>query len=237
MLFYNFSYFLLFYIVLLIKVTNFLAICILTQYFYDIFSFDFSLSHILIFLTNWFTKFLSTLNKFSIELHQVTLSVCPLSSGPLLTTLYSHSSPYSPGHLICAAGNTAHCTGNIPLLSYSCCLQNLVPSLHITSNGWHTNTLGEHANLCVWCSWAQERRLLSISTNDFKVWHVSEYGKVLMSEASRNHLYTGDTYVVRWYYHVTATGRTLKVSTLHHQVQHWQCYYQDLPWIVFGCSV
>ncbi|XP_063887519.1 supervillin-like isoform X6 [Scylla paramamosain] len=64
----------------------------------------------------------------------------------------------------------------------------------------------------------EERRLLSISTNDFKVWHVSEYGKVLMSEASRNHLFTGDSYVVRWYYLVTATGRTLKGEPSKHNV-------------------
>ncbi|XP_050688505.1 supervillin-like isoform X3 [Eriocheir sinensis] len=64
----------------------------------------------------------------------------------------------------------------------------------------------------------EERRLLTISTNDFKVWHVSEYGKVLMSEASRTHLYTGDTYVVRWYYLVTATGRTLKGEPSKHNV-------------------
>lgn len=58
----------------------------------------------------------------------------------------------------------------------------------------------------------QERRLLNISTNDYKIWHVSEYGKVLMDEKARNHLHEGDTYVVRWYYLITATGRTLKVS-------------------------
>lgn len=159
-------------------------------------------------------NFFSSLNKFSFELHQVTLSVCPLSSGPPLTTLYSHSSPYSPGHLTCAAGNTAHCTGNNN------------PSCHIYAafKIWcHLckpplmdgviNSLGQRTNLCVSCSWPQERRLLCISTNDFKVWHVSEYGKVLMDETSHSHLYTGDTYVVRWYYLVTATGRTLKVSS------------------------
>lgn len=108
MMFFNLLVFLCFNIVLLIEVPNFLFICILTQYFYDIFSLNFSL-HILILLTNWFTNFCSTFNKFFIELHQVTLSVCPLSSGPPLTTLYSRSSPNSPAHLTCAAGNTAHC--------------------------------------------------------------------------------------------------------------------------------
>lgn len=33
-----------------------------------------------------------------------------------------------------------------------------------------------------------------------------------MDEEARNHLHEGDTYVVRWYYLITATGRTLKVS-------------------------
>ncbi|KAG0713102.1 Supervillin [Chionoecetes opilio] len=72
--------------------------------------------------------------------------------------------------------------------------------------------------ICTCNSRAQERRLLTISTNDFKVWHVSEYGKVQMSEASRSHLYTGDSYVVRWYYHVTASGRTLKGEPSKHNV-------------------
>ncbi|XP_042234899.1 serine/arginine repetitive matrix protein 2-like isoform X3 [Homarus americanus] len=64
----------------------------------------------------------------------------------------------------------------------------------------------------------EERRLLSISTNDFKVWHVSEYGKVLMDVTLQRHLYAGDTYVVRWYYLVTATGRTLKGEPSKHNV-------------------
>ncbi|XP_042881684.1 serine/arginine repetitive matrix protein 2-like isoform X2 [Penaeus japonicus] len=64
----------------------------------------------------------------------------------------------------------------------------------------------------------EERRLLNISTNDFKVWHVSEYGKVLMDEKARNHLHEGDTYVVRWYYLITATGRTLKGEPSKHNV-------------------
>lgn len=165
------------------------------------------------------------LNKFSIELHQVSLSVCPSPFDPQLTTLYSPSSPYSPGHLTCAAGNTAHFTGHNPLLLYLCCLQNLVSSSQINLNGWCINLPDERGNLYVWCSRAQERRLLTISTNDFKVWHVSEYGKVLMSEASRSHLYTGDSYVVRWYYLVTATGRTLKVSTSGHMFHHRKCLF------------
>lgn len=64
----------------------------------------------------------------------------------------------------------------------------------------------------------EERRLLSISTNDYKVWHVSEYGKILMAAESRNHLHAGDTYVVRWYYLITATGRTLKGEPSKHNV-------------------
>ncbi|XP_066940406.1 supervillin isoform X3 [Macrobrachium rosenbergii] len=64
----------------------------------------------------------------------------------------------------------------------------------------------------------EERRLLSISTNDYKVWHVSEYGKVLVEADVNNHLFAGDTYVVRWYYLVTATGRTLKGEPSKHNV-------------------
>ncbi|KAK7012572.1 hypothetical protein SK128_009367 [Halocaridina rubra] len=64
----------------------------------------------------------------------------------------------------------------------------------------------------------EERRLLTISTNDYKVWHVSEYGKVLMESDINCHLYAGDTYVVRWYYLVTATGRTLQGTPSKHNV-------------------
>lgn len=64
----------------------------------------------------------------------------------------------------------------------------------------------------------QERRLHNISTNDFKVWHISENEKKVLSGFSAFHFFSGETYVVRWYYHVTATGRTLKGTPSRHNV-------------------
>lgn len=58
----------------------------------------------------------------------------------------------------------------------------------------------------------QERRMLNITTNDIKVWHISENEKNELERTSASQFFSGETYVVRWYYHVTATGRTLKVS-------------------------
>lgn len=66
---------------------------------------------------------------------------------PLLTTLYSPSSPThrptSPVLLVTLLAAPA----TPLLLSYSCCLQTLVPPLPTTSNGWHINLLGGRHNL------------------------------------------------------------------------------------------
>lgn len=58
----------------------------------------------------------------------------------------------------------------------------------------------------------KERRLHTVSTNEIRVWHITESEKRELSGDLLRHFFSGETYVVRWYYHVTATGRTLKVS-------------------------
>lgn len=59
--------------------------------------------------------------------------------------------------------------------------------------------------------------MLNVTTNDIKVWHISENEKNELDRTSASQFFSEETYVVRWYYHVTATGRTLKVS-LHLEV-------------------
>ncbi|KAF2366738.1 Gelsolin-like domain [Trinorchestia longiramus] len=65
---------------------------------------------------------------------------------------------------------------------------------------------------------AEERRLHEVSTKEYRVWHISEAGKTLLPTSSRCHFHAADTYVVRWYYQVTATGRTLKGAPSKHAV-------------------
>ncbi|XP_047735537.1 supervillin isoform X2 [Hyalella azteca] len=65
---------------------------------------------------------------------------------------------------------------------------------------------------------AQERRLLVVTTKDYRVWHISEAGKTSLPTSSRCHFHAADTYVVRWYYQVNATGRTLKGAPSKHAV-------------------
>lgn len=58
-----------------------------------------------------------------------------------------------------------------------------------------------------------------IATLSVKVWHMSsEYEKVLLSEASSGQLHSRDTYIIRWQYRVTITGRDLKVCPHFHSL-------------------
>ncbi|KAI9563176.1 hypothetical protein GHT06_010634 [Daphnia sinensis] len=55
-----------------------------------------------------------------------------------------------------------------------------------------------------------ERRLQQISTLSVKVWHLQDYEKVLMDEVSRGQFHSRDTYIIRWQYRITVTGKDLK---------------------------
>jgi len=57
-----------------------------------------------------------------------------------------------------------------------------------------------------------------MSTEELEMWHISENDKEEMSGGSLNHLHSADSYVVRWKYHITSTGRTLKGAPSKHNV-------------------
>lgn len=60
--------------------------------------------------------------------------------------------------------------------------------------------------------------MLTMSTHELEMWHISENDKEDMNGESLNHLHSGDSYVVRWKYHITSTGRTLKGAPSKHNV-------------------
>lgn len=49
-----------------------------------------------------------------------------------------------------------------------------------------------------------------ISTLSLKVWHLLDYEKVLMDDVSRGQFHSRDTYIIRWQYRITVTGKDLK---------------------------
>ena len=60
------------------------------------------------------------------------------------------------------------------------------------------------------------------------MWHIVDYELVPMeSTSSHGQFYSRDTYVIRWEYRVTVTGRDLKGQASHHGVlgRDRYCYY------------
>lgn len=58
----------------------------------------------------------------------------------------------------------------------------------------------------------------NVSTTEIKMWHISENEKRELDPRASTQFFSGEAYVVRWYYHVTATGRTLKGAPSRHNV-------------------
>ncbi|GBM97338.1 Supervillin [Araneus ventricosus] len=56
----------------------------------------------------------------------------------------------------------------------------------------------------------EERRHFRITSVSHKMWHISEHGYEVMPEESWGQFHNCDTYVVRWQYMISSTGRTLK---------------------------
>lgn len=48
------------------------------------------------------------------------------------------------------------------------------------------------------------------------MWHVLDYDKKLLDEASHGQFHERDTYVIRWQYRVTVTGRDLRGQPSQH---------------------
>lgn len=61
-----------------------------------------------------------------------------------------------------------------------------------------------------------ERRQYYINTLAIKVWHITEYEHRTLPESSYGQFYSGDTYVVRWQYAVSQTGRHLSGQRSRH---------------------
>ncbi|GIY88486.1 hypothetical protein CDAR_585491 [Caerostris darwini] len=62
----------------------------------------------------------------------------------------------------------------------------------------------------------EERRHFRITSISHKMWHISEHGYEVLPEESWGQFHNYDTYVVRWQYMVSSTGRTLKGETSRH---------------------
>nr|XP_012149417.1 PREDICTED: supervillin isoform X3 [Megachile rotundata] len=48
-----------------------------------------------------------------------------------------------------------------------------------------------------------------VTTTGVKVWHIDEFSHTLLDDSSIGQFYSGDSYIVRWMYSVTITGREL----------------------------
>ncbi|CAM1309576.1 SVIL (predicted) [Pycnogonum litorale] len=71
-----------------------------------------------------------------------------------------------------------------------------------------------------------ERRHYEIETRSIKVWHVQEHGTNEVSGSSYGHFYSSDTYVIRWFYTVVQTGRSLSGgASKHSKVGRDRCVY------------
>ena len=55
-----------------------------------------------------------------------------------------------------------------------------------------------------------ERRLHKVSSLSVKVWHLMDYEKVPLDPVSHGQFHARDTFIIRWQYRVTVTGKTIK---------------------------
>lgn len=62
-------------------------------------------------------------------------------------------------------------------------------------------------------------RQFVVATTNVTVWHIDEYTSSQLSENSKGQFYTGDSYIVRWLYTITVTGRELSGLPSKHAVE------------------
>ncbi|XP_039285134.1 supervillin isoform X3 [Nilaparvata lugens] len=62
----------------------------------------------------------------------------------------------------------------------------------------------------------ETRRHFEITTQSLKVWHINEFTTTEVSEDSCSQFFTGDSYVIRWIYNITVTGRELSGQPSKH---------------------
>ena len=56
------------------------------------------------------------------------------------------------------------------------------------------------------------KREYTILTLDTKVWHVLEYDHEVIDTTSHGQFHNGDTYVVRWHYMITQSGKKIMIQ-------------------------
>lgn len=59
----------------------------------------------------------------------------------------------------------------------------------------------------------------TVETTSINVWHIDEFSHTLLDNLSNGQFYTGDSYIVRWMYSVTITGKILLIL-LHYRNYH-----------------
>ncbi|XP_075225923.1 uncharacterized protein LOC142327040 [Lycorma delicatula] len=72
----------------------------------------------------------------------------------------------------------------------------------------------------------ETRRHYEVTTQSVKVWHIEEFSSTELPEDSRGQFYSDDSYVVRWSYNLTVTGRELSGQpSKHATVGRDRCAY------------
>lgn len=51
----------------------------------------------------------------------------------------------------------------------------------------------------------------TVETTSINVWHIDEFSHTLLDNLSNGQFYTGDSYIIRWMYSVTITGKLLLI--------------------------
>uniref|UniRef100_A0A8D8YEG1 Supervillin n=1 Tax=Cacopsylla melanoneura TaxID=428564 RepID=A0A8D8YEG1_9HEMI len=62
------------------------------------------------------------------------------------------------------------------------------------------------------------RKLNEIRTLDTKVWHIEEFETTALPQPSHGQFFSGDSYIIRWHYSVTITGRELSGQPSRHNI-------------------
>ncbi|XP_034940979.1 supervillin-like isoform X2 [Chelonus insularis] len=63
------------------------------------------------------------------------------------------------------------------------------------------------------------KRQYIVATTDVTVWHINEYSYTKLDKNSIGQFFTGDSYIVRWMYTITVTGRELSGLPSKHAVE------------------
>ncbi|KAL1451981.1 hypothetical protein WDU94_006302 [Cyamophila willieti] len=62
------------------------------------------------------------------------------------------------------------------------------------------------------------RKLNEVKTLDTKVWHIEEFETTALPSSSHGQFFSGDSFIIRWHYSVTITGRELSGQPSRHNI-------------------